>query len=356
VIFSQHIGEAIIFFFNLLQALFLFWACYNLMRHEAIAKRALLTFALSAAALAGMLVLGIGTTVYESTSEGSRVTVLGQDPNTVAANMALSIMALLGLAFGSRISAVRYLFILWPLVVLLCVSLVLTGSRGGVLALGVGLLATALRQGPLRVIARNFIVGSLLIACAGWVIVNTEPMKSRYEKSVKRGNMSGREHIFPNAWAMFQEKPVLGWGPVNEQYELAIRTRDFEFGDPTKNADRKTRASHNLVLEVLTSTGLAGAIPLFACIGLCVGAGWKARRSSQGVVPFTLVMVALTINMTVPLQAAKQFWLILAYALAYGSYSLSRKKRRLVAVPDARQRVPSRRDASEALIGQSPGQ
>jgi O-antigen ligase len=153
-------------------------------------------------------------------------------------------------------------------------------------------------------------------------------MKSRYDKSVRRGDMAGRQFIYPIAQEMILEKPVVGWGPINEQYELGHRTRELEFGNPEKAADRKTRHTHNLVLEVLTSTGLAGAIPLFTCIGLCLVAGWKARIGPQGILPFALSLVILMVNMTVPLQAAKQGWMIFAYALAFGGYSISKRRPR----------------------------
>ncbi len=319
-LYSTDIPNATIFFFNMLQAAFLFWASYNLLRFDTIVKTTFLSFAISTTVLASLLIMGIGTTVYHSETEGDRVTVLGQDPNTVAANMALGLITLIGLSYGLQTNKPRYRLIFWPMMALIAVCLVMTGSRGGMLGLGIGILAFTLKRGNIGKMLRNFIIVLSAIGIAGWIVINTEPMKSRYNKSVKRGDMAGRQYIFPAATAMINEKPILGWGPSNQQYELYNRTKHFEFGSKSKK--RNTKHSHNLVLEVLTSTGVAGGIPLFICIGLCVWGGWKARAGIYGILPFALTLSVLTVNMTVPLQAAKQTWLIFAYALVAGCYSI----------------------------------
>jgi O-antigen ligase len=349
--YSNHLNDAMIFFFNIVQAGFLFWVSYNLLRYEAIVRGALLSFAISSAAVASLMIMGIGTTVYRSTSESDRYTVLGQDPNTVGANMTLGIITLLGLSFGlgafkqrsSLITKLRFYLMIGLLMALQGLCLIMTGSRGGMGALGVGFLAFTLKQGNVLKMLRNFIVVLSALCVAGWIVINTEPMKSRYNKSVKRGDMSGRQYIYPHAFDMIDEKPFLGWGPGNQQYELYERTKHLEFGDPTKLKTRKSKATHNLVLEVLTSTGIVGAIPLFICIGLCLWGGWKARATTQGILPFALAMAVLMVNMTIPWQPAKQVWVIFAYALVYGHGSNNKKKewRRPLASPNLHQPVLS---------------
>src|SRR5688572_28000023 len=46
-LYSKDIPNATIFFFNMLQAAFLFWASYNLLRFDAIVKTTFLSFAIS---------------------------------------------------------------------------------------------------------------------------------------------------------------------------------------------------------------------------------------------------------------------------------------------------------------------
>jgi len=366
--YSNHLNEAMIFFLNLLQSAFLCWVGYHLLRYEAIARGALLSFAISSAAVASLLVMGIGTTVYRSTSEIERYTVLGQDPNTVGANMSLGIIALMGLPLGlgatkrrsSLFTRLRFYLMIGPLMALQGVCLIMTGSRGGMMALGVGILAFTLKQGNLLKMLRNFIVVLSALSFVAWVVINTEPMKSRYNKAVKDGDTAGRQYLYAHAFDMIEEKPFLGWGPGNQQYELYERTKHLEFGDPAKLKTRKTKAAHNLALEVLTSSGIVGAIPLLICIGLCLWGGWKARATTQGILPFALAIAVLMVNMTIPWEPAKQGWLIFAYALAYGHASFNKKKerRRSLASPNLYQPVLSpaaARNVSRLMIKKVPG-
>ena len=52
---------------------------------------------------------------------------------------------------------------------------------------------------------------------------------------------------------MISERPILGWGPIENQFEIGAR-----IGEEKK--DR--RDAHNIVLDLMTSTGFLGAIPL----------------------------------------------------------------------------------------------
>jgi O-antigen ligase len=124
---------------------------------------------------------------------------------------------------------------------------------------------------------------------------------------MKTGNMAGREQLYPALWTMFLEKPVLGWGPVANTYELALRIGERE---------RPLRAAHNAVLELVTATGVVGAIPFLVGAWLCARAAWRSRRGPHGVLPLALFGSVLISNMSGDWIAAKLIWIVLAYALA----------------------------------------
>src|SRR5439155_26549292 len=71
---------------------------------------------------------------------------------------------------------------------------------------------------------------------------------------------------------------------------------------------------------VLSSTGLAGTIPLLAGLGLCCAGAWRARRGSHGILPLALLLVVLAANMSGNWIASKLLWLVLAYGLASMRY------------------------------------
>src|SRR5439155_3107260 len=78
-------------------------------------------------------------------------------------------------------------------------------------------------------------------------------------------------------------------GPVNNKYELGLRLNERIF---------RRRDAHNLVLEVLSSTGLAGTIPFLAGLGLCCVGAWRARRGPHGILPLALLLVVVAANMS----------------------------------------------------------
>jgi O-antigen ligase len=106
---------------------------------------------------------------------------------------------------------------------------------------------------------------------------------------------------------MFLEKPTLGWGPVANTYELAARIGE---------RDRPLRAAHNIVLELLTATGIIGTIPFLLGGWLGIRAAWRSRRGPHGVLPLALFCSVLISNMSGDWIAAKLIWVVLAYALA----------------------------------------
>lgn len=180
------------------------------------------------------------------------------------------------------------------------------------MALGVGLLAFFLKRGDARSSLKSFLTVSLLLLFFVWASYYTGSMWNRYKATFETGSLSVREEIFPDAWHMFLERPLLGWGPVNNSYELAVRTAE----EGRENLQRDT---HNLWLEVLTATGLLGAVPFFAGVWLCARAAWKARVMTFGVLPLVLTITLLVLNLSMNWILAKQAWLVFAFALASSS-------------------------------------
>jgi O-antigen ligase len=210
-----------------------------------------------------------------------------------------------------------------------------TGSRGGLLALLGGVLVFGLAADSLRAQLRNAVIGGIAIALLVVGALHLPMMKNRWEDSVRHGNLAGREQLYPALWTMFLEKPVLGWGPVANTYELAGRIGERE---------RLHRASHNIVLELLTGIGVVGALPFLLGGLLCVRAAWRARRSALGVLPLALGTSVLISNMSGDWIASKLIWIAFALAVASVRWSAATEP---VGLPSsragalARMRLPS---------------
>jgi len=290
--------------------LILFWISYNLMKEEGVVKGTLLTLAASCAVLAILQALGILDNV---TSHG-RVTVLRQNPNTLASVLSLGLLALVGLAYGRTEVDRKVRFLAWVLFGLLASSILSTGSRGPMVAL-IGGLAFFMLGG--RSFGRKYKVGLVVILAVGSLVLasyQNQVVRERWEETFYEGSLSKRERIFPEAWAMFLERPFFGWGTEYNVRELGRRMG----GHRTD--------THNSYLWALTETGLVGAIPFLTALWICWRAAWRARAGPQGVLPIALLVCLLLINMSGTYIVRKLFWVVLAYALASNTHSPSDRR------------------------------
>ena len=109
---------------------------------------------------------------------------------------------------------------------------------------------------------------------------------------------------------MIAERPWLGWGPTENQYEIGKR-----IGEEKK--DR--RDAHNIVLELLSATGIIGAIPFLIGLVLSVASAWRARKGALSMLPLALLVTVLMGTMSGTWIAAKILWLVMGIALAAGA-------------------------------------
>jgi O-antigen ligase len=143
-----------------------------------------------------------------------------------------------------------------------------------------------------------------VIALGGLVWLSVLLNPKRWEETIGEGRLAGRERIYPAATQMFLERPLFGWGTVQNLYVLGPRVGLVK------------RDTHNLALFVLTETGLAGGIPYFIGVGLAAAAAWRARRGPLGIAPVALMACLLVVNMSITWHVRKIHWLVLGLALA----------------------------------------
>jgi O-antigen ligase len=308
---GEYTSEAISEFVVVLQGVLVLLAAGSLMQDEKIAKRAMIVLAAACTVRAALPFLGFAKTADTVWTGGERVSALGQNANSAAMILAAGLVALIGLTLVRR-SRGRARFVVAGLVgALLGLAVLETGSRGGLASLLGGVLVFALAADTARTRLRNGVIAALAVSLLAFGALQLPVMKNRLVDSALTGNMAGREQLYPALWAMFLEKPVLGWGPVTNTYELAQRIGERE---------RPHRAAHNIVLELLTATGLVGTAPFLMGAWLCLRGAWQARRGGHGVLPLALFASLLIANMSGDWIASKLVWLVLAYALASGQW------------------------------------
>lgn len=296
--------------FRLAQFLVLLWVEYNLLQYDRVAKWVLWGFGLSCVVVAFMLASGIGAA---PTGRVIRQTVFGQGPNTIAAIIGLGAVALIGMAYGRVGVRQRTRLVAWAGFLIVAVAITRSGSRGALVGLGAGLMTLLTARGSARTRMRNAVVVVLAMVACVWITIASATAASRWEEALDEGGLGGRQQIFLSALRMFQERPVMGWGPVVASYEL---------GQWRGTVRRDT---HNMFLTLLTEQGLVGTI-LF-CIGLamCGRAAWRGRQGAQGLLPLALFVAVLTLNLSGTLYVTKWFWVVMAYALASETYVRRRR-------------------------------
>ncbi len=303
-------GDVRHYFIVLVEAILVGWASLNLFSRVAVGLTALWCYVFSALARSVLPMIGVGRTSYTVWTGGERVTAFGQNANFSAILLAAGLVTLLGLAYGRRETSRRIRLAALPIGVLIGAAIIETGSRGGLLALGGGLVALMFTAGGnLKVRVRNGIVTALALGVLTYAAFTATVMKNRLEATAETGTLAGREQLWPSLVDMALEKPLAGWGPINNQYEVAARTTDMA---------REHRDAHNLWLELLTAEGLAGAAPFLIGLGICIVGAWRGRTGPYGIVPFALIALFLVANVSTNLLAYKPFWWVLALALASG--------------------------------------
>jgi O-antigen ligase len=294
--------------FTLLQLMAFFWISCNLLRDPRVAREAILTLGVSCAVCAVFQLAGLAA----DESSTDRIATFGQNANLVASLFSLGLLAIAGHIYGRKRDGQPVGLWPWPLCIVLALAIVQTGSRGGLLAAGAGLLVLLFDSNNRQSRAVRF----GLVALGAAVLVGTsylsETNRQRWEESFAAGRLAHREQLYPTAWQMFTEKPLAGWGPITALYELGSRTKYVGWINP----EERQRATHNLVLHVLTATGILGAIPFAIGTWQCVRAAWRGRSGAQGIVPLAMITSLIVSNLSGDRIYMKFHWLILAFAVA----------------------------------------
>jgi O-antigen ligase len=303
---SEHSGMVLDLFLSFVLLFLLMWAGSNVLRDRRAMRGALLVFAGACALRAGMQVLGIAASQHAEWTGGYRVTVLGQNPNYSAIIMSAGFVTVLNL---------RLKVVAWLVAGVIGVALIQTGSRGGLMCAAFGALALLWHGRTVWTRVRGVLLGFIALALLGFAAYRSPMLSARFEEVLTEHSLAGRERIYPATVQMISERPVLGWGPVENQYEIAQRIGE-------EKLDR--RDAHNLVLELLSTTGILGTIPFLVGLALCIREGWRARRGPWGMLPFALLMSVLVGCISGTWIASKVLWFVVAVAVAGGAYAEKR--------------------------------
>ncbi len=269
-----------------------------------------------------------------NTGDAGRLTGTVGDPNELASVLVPAIPVALALAAGRGVSPWRRLLLCVAAVVCL-LGIMLTVSRGGLVALGAALAAAVLFGGRWRAKA-GIAAGMALAAVVLYFAAFATP--AARQRVLHPGGGTGREDLWHIGLRMVDRHPVRGIGADNfstssVHYLLEpglIKRSDFVVEKP--------KPVHNTYLGVLAELGAVGGAVFLAIVVFPVVCVWRARRifAALGRLDLELVAYGVLVGMLGQLVADafltanynKQLWLVLSFGPALLAIAQAHRPRR----------------------------
>jgi O-antigen ligase len=189
-------------------------------------------------------------------------------------------------------------------------AVVMTQSRGGLLAL-VGILIIAVWFLAPRLISRIKLLCGGLLAC----MLLLPPLLNHFERlqGIDEATQSGRTFLWLTAARLFLAHPFLGVGYGNYR---------FLYVDFVPRTGAGVLDAHNIYLQLLAETGLAGFLSFFILLGLLFSLSFKSIHGQAlvsriiafgvfGAIAATLIHGMVDFLFRVSPQFGALFWIVL---------------------------------------------
>jgi O-antigen ligase len=255
----------------------------------------------------------------DSSSGLGRIAGTVGDPNVLASLLVVGLILALALAAtGKRDPIQRGMFLF---AALLCAAgIFLTGSRGGLVALGGGLIAAILMTPRNRIVVAIAAVAIAGSAFTYYVAIAPEAAVQRL--STADGG-SGRTDIWKVGWRIVEDKPTIGVGAGNFQvssiHYLLAKPGAIESDSYVVD---KPAVAHNSYLQMLAELGVIGLALFLAVLISAIACAFKAARvfARLGRTSMEVMSTAVAVALLSLLAAdffvseglSKQLWLLLA--------------------------------------------
>jgi O-antigen ligase len=300
----------------------------------AIRRRRHVEWLIGAFVVASLLSAAYGFVTPPDASLGESERLAGTlgDSNALAAVLVAGVVLSLALAYELRRKPlIRVSLLVIAALCLLCNFLTL--SRGGLIALGVAMVAAILFGGRWRTAAIGL---SVLAAASAFVFFAFLATPAQTERVTSFGGGSGRTDLWTVGWRMVEAHPLTGVGAGNFQAEsihYLIAPGALHRTDLILNTQH---VAHNTYLQVLSELGVVALVPFLAILVFalwCLLAAARAFRDRgedgmEVIARATFVGLAgiLAADFFVSGQFSKQLWLL----LGLGPALLAMSKRRSI--------------------------
>lgn len=245
------------------------------------------------------------------------------NPNELAAVLVAGATLATGVAIAMRGSPIRVLAGLTALVAI--VALVLTGSRGGVIALGVTLLAAVWFAGRWRGRAA-VLVAALAISALTAFFVFTPRDVQEHLLSATPGELNTSQEARATIWQvgaqMASDNLLTGVGSGNFD-DVSIQYLLTPGAPRSDQIVDKAQSAHNMYLQTLCEQGILGLLLFLTILGFALRCSLRAARAfgSSGDLRMEVIsratLVATVGVLTASFFSSHQFekwlWILLAF-------------------------------------------
>jgi O-antigen ligase len=242
----------------------------------------------------------------------------GTDPNITAATLILPLALALSRALRAKTTGARAAFGVAS--ALIGIGIVLTGSRGGLIAALVSVIVVGLTSGQ----RRKALAIALTVVIAGGITMASAPetLRTRIFKSWS----SGRTDIWRTGLAACDRYcwAGSGWGTFPTVYQDTLHT------DPGAKGLDRPFVAHNIYISAAIEIGIVGLALMLFAVALVA---WDLVRLPKDIrgPPFGALAGLLVASMFLTTVTFKYFWLVMIYA---GLTTLAHAKREQVSRPE----------------------
>jgi O-antigen ligase len=255
---------------------------------------------------------------YDPYDVTSRLGGAGVDPNEIAASLVAGLI-LAGALFAARRGSGFVRIAALTAVGICAAGIFLSLSRGGLLALGVALIASVFAGGRWRGAAALLAI-AVGLGAVGYFGFVAQP-EARERVTTAEGG-TGRSDIWRVGWRMVEGAPLQGVGvgqfsisSIHYLLEPGALQRDEFIVDTPKVA-------HNIYLQVLAELGIVGLVLFVSILGFSLSCALRAARAFRRLgerhaeliarAVFVALAGILAADFFVSEHYSKQLWLLLA--------------------------------------------
>ncbi len=227
-------------------------------------------------AIAVVTAVSAALAVNAGTMEAGRVTTPGLlDPNDLASLLAAAVP--FAMVAGTSDKSKKMRLAAWGLALVMCIVLLQTGSRGGILALAIAVLVVVSRMNFRRTIAA--VVMSAALGPAVWTVTPPE-LQERFSTLLELEddyNMTasyGRIATWKRGIIHFSEAPLtgVGWGNFGTAEGRMMQSL---------NIQGQWLTAHNILVQAFVELGIPGGTIFLAMMWVAFGKAIRLWRDKQ---------------------------------------------------------------------------